>query len=142
MKILILNGPNLNLLGKRETSIYGTTTWEGIFQQLQKEFTPYRMQLFSFQTNLEGEIINQLQQADTWADGIVLNAGGYTHTSVAIGDAVKALSTPLVEVHISNLAARESYRHTSYISPYAKGVIFGFGPESYTLALHYFLIKK
>lgn len=142
MKILIINGPNLNLLGKRETSVYGTTTWDDLFKQLQQTFMPMDIQLYSFQSNLEGEIINQLQQADTWADGIVLNAGGYTHTSVAIGDAVRALTIPLVEVHISNISARESYRHTSFISPHAKGVIFGFGPESYTLAIQYFLLKK
>ncbi|MFN3951282.1 MAG: type II 3-dehydroquinate dehydratase [Thermaurantimonas sp.] len=142
MKILIINGPNLNLLGTRETSIYGAAPWDEIFSQLQNQFSGRSVQLSHWQSNIEGEIIDKLQEADHWADGIILNAGGYTHTSVAIGDAVKAISTPVVEVHISNITSRESFRHSSFISPHAVGVIFGFGVFGYSLAIEYFLLKK
>lgn len=131
MKILIINGPNLNLLGKRQPTIYGEVTFEYFLEQLkQKEHD-----LAYFQSNVEGEIINQLQEND--ADGIILNAGGYTHTSVAIRDAVSAIHKPVVEVHISNIAGRESFRHESLISPVAEGCIFGFGLTSYELAIDY-----
>ena len=137
MKFLILNGPNLNLLGTRETSIYGNQDFSSFFEELKSNFPQF--QLDYFQSNIEGEIINKLHEVGFSFDGIVLNAGAYTHTSVAIGDAVKAITTPVVEVHISNTFSRETFRHQSYISPNAKGVIIGFGLESYTLALKSFL---
>lgn len=136
MKFLILNGPNLNLLGTRETSIYGNQDFSSFFEELKSNFPQF--QLDYFQSNIEGEIINKLHEVGFSFDGIVLNAGAYTHTSVAIGDAVKAITTPVVEVHISNTFSRETFRHQSYISPNAKGVIIGFGLESYTLALKSF----
>lgn len=136
MKILILNGPNLNLLGTRETSIYGNKDFSSFFEELKSNFPQF--QLDYFQSNIEGEIINKLHEVGFSFDGIILNAGAYTHTSVAIGDAVKAITTPVVEVHISNTFSRETFRHQSYISPNAKGVIIGFGLESYTLALKSF----
>lgn len=135
MNILIINGPNLNLLGQRETSVYGDMTFEAYFETLK---TKTKANLTYFQSNLEGEIINQIQAAKV--DGIILNAGGYTHTSVAIRDCIAAVETPVVEVHISNITARESFRHTSLISPVCKGCIFGFGMESYELAVRYFEI--
>lgn len=135
MKILIINGPNLNLLGKRQPTIYGEVTFEYFLEQLKKEATI----IDYFQSNVEGEIINELQKTD--ADGIVLNAGGYTHTSVAIRDAVDAIHKPVVEVHISNIVGRESFRHESLISPVAEGCIFGFGLQGYEMAIDY-LIKK
>lgn len=137
MKFLILNGPNLNLLGTRETSIYGNQDFSSFFEELKSNFPQF--QLDYFQSNIEGEIINKLHEVGFSFDGIVLNAGAYTHTSVAIGDAVKAITTPVVEVHISNTFSRETFRHQSYISPNAKGVIIGFGLDSYTLALKSFL---
>jgi 3-dehydroquinate dehydratase-2 len=137
MKLLILNGPNLNLLGTRETSIYGNQDFSSFFEELKSNFPQF--QLDYFQSNIEGEIINKLHEVGFSFDGIVLNAGAYTHTSVAIGDAVKAITTPVVEVHISNTFSRETFRHQSYISPSAKGVIIGFGLDSYTLALKSFL---
>lgn len=137
MKFLILNGPNLNLLGTRETSIYGNQDFNSFFEELKSNFPQF--QLDYFQSNIEGEIINKLHEVGFSFDGIVLNAGAYTHTSVAIGDAVKAITTPVVEVHISNTFSRETFRHQSYISPNAKGVIIGFGLDSYTLALKSFL---
>ena len=136
MKFLILNGPNLNLLGTRETSIYGNQDFSSFFEELKSNFPQF--QLDYFQSNIEGEIINKLHEVGFSFDGIVLNAGAYTHTSVAIGDAVKAITTPVVEVHISNTFSRETFRHQSYISPNAKGVIIGFGLESYNLALKSF----
>lgn len=136
MKFLILNGPNLNLLGTRETSIYGNQDFSSFFEELKSNFPQF--QLDYFQSNIEGEIINKLHEVGFSFDGIILNAGAYTHTSVAIGDAVKAITTPVVEVHISNTFSRETFRHQSYISPNAKGVIIGFGLESYTLALKSF----
>jgi 3-dehydroquinate dehydratase-2 len=131
MKILIINGPNLNLLGKRQPTIYGEVTFEYFLEQLEEK----EHNLTYFQSNVEGEIINQLQEND--ADGVILNAGGYTHTSVAIRDAVSAIHKPVVEVHISNIAGRESFRHESLISPVAVGCIFGFGLTSYELAIDY-----
>lgn len=137
MKLLILNGPNLNLLGTRETSIYGNQDFNSFFEELKSKFPQF--QLDYYQSNVEGEIINKLHEVGFSFDGIVLNAGAYTHTSVAIGDAVKAITTPVVEVHISNTFSRESFRHQSYISPNAKGIIIGFGLESYALALKSFM---
>ena len=137
MKILIVNGPNLNLLGKREPGIYGSQTFEAYFKTLQEKFSS--LELTYYQSNHEGDLVTQIQNADDEFDGVVLNAGAYTHTSVAIGDAIKAIETPVVEVHISNTFARESFRHHSYISPNAKGVILGFGMDSYKLAINSFL---
>ncbi len=142
MKILIINGPNLNLLGTREKDIYGVITWDECISQLRNQYAKSGIQLTDWQSNIEGEIIDKLHEADHWADGIILNAGGYTHTSVSIGDAVKAISTPVVEVHISNITSRESFRHSSFISPHAVGVIFGFGVLGYSLGIEYFLMKK
>jgi len=137
MQILILNGPNLNLLGQRETTIYGNQDFDSFFNELKSQFPDF--QLDYFQSNIEGEIINKLQEVGFSYDGIVLNAGAYTHTSVAIGDCIKAITTPVIEVHISNTFSRETFRHQSYISPNAKGVIIGFGLQSYVLALQSFL---
>lgn len=137
MKIMIINGPNLNLLGKREPSVYGKETFENYFDGLQAKFP--EVELSYFQSNIEGELIDQLHKTGFSFDGIVLNAAAYTHTSVGLGDAVKAIESPVVEVHISNVYQRESFRHTSYIAPHAKGMIAGFGMESYLLAIHSFL---
>lgn len=137
MKLKIINGPNLNLLGTRETSIYGTTTFDSFFNLLQKKYP--RVELSYFQSNIEGELIDSLQKEGFTYDGIILNAGAYTHTSIGIGDAVKAIVSPVVEVHISNTFSREEFRHKSYISAGAKGVILGFGLESYSLAIESFL---
>ena len=137
MKIIIINGPNLNLLGKREPEVYGNETFESYFEKLQIQFPNATLEYF--QSNIEGEIISKLQEIGFSYDGIVLNAGAYTHTSIGIGDAVKAITTPVVEVHISNTFARESFRHQSYISPNAKGVIIGFGLESYELGVRVFV---
>ncbi|MDC3338186.1 type II 3-dehydroquinate dehydratase [Flavobacteriales bacterium] len=131
MKIAIINGPNLNLLGTREPSLYGNQSFEDYFLQLQVEFS--QVEFTYFQSNVEGELINELQQANT--AGIILNAGGYTHTSVAIADAVAAISIPVIEVHISNVYAREAYRHESLMAKNCKGVIAGFGLDSYRLAI-------
>ena len=133
MKILILNGPNLNLLGKREPGIYGDVSFEVFFEQLTEKYPD--LDLHYFQSNVEGEIIDKLHEVGFDFQGIILNAGGYTHTSVAIGDAVKGIETPVIEVHISNVHAREDFRHVSYLSPVAKGVIAGFGLQGYKLAL-------
>jgi 3-dehydroquinate dehydratase-2 len=137
MQLLLLNGPNLNLLGQRETSIYGNQDFDSFFNELKSQFPDF--QLDYFQSNVEGEIINKLQEVGFSYDGIILNAGAYTHTSVAIGDCVKAITSPVIEVHISNTFSRETFRHQSYISPNAKGVIIGFGLQSYTLAVKSFL---
>lgn len=137
MKILIVNGPNLNLLGTREPQIYGIQTFEAYFEELKLKTT---CELHYFQSNVEGELINKLQ--DSNHDGIILNAGGYTHTSVALRDCISAIQVPVVEVHISNVTSREEFRHTSLISPVAVGCIFGFGMESYRLALNYFETNK
>ena len=137
MKIMILNGPNLNLLGKREPEVYGKKSFEDYLEELKTKFP--KVQLDYFQSNVEGEIIDKLQEAGFSYDGIILNAASYTHTSVGIGDAVKAIDSPVVEVHISNTMQREEYRHISYVSPGAKGVVLGFGLKSYELALRSFL---
>ncbi|SDG73151.1 type II 3-dehydroquinate dehydratase [Psychroflexus sediminis] len=137
MKIHIINGPNLNILGKREPEIYGKSTFKDYFSELQFEFKD--IELSYFQSNSEGEIISELQEADDNVDGIILNAAAYTHTSVAIGDAIKAIETPVIEVHISNTHAREEFRKHSYVSPNAFGIIIGFGLRSYELAVRSFL---
>lgn len=136
MKIIIINGPNLNLLGKREPEIYGSQTFEDFLKTLQTEFKD--IEIDYFQSNIEGEIINKIQQTGFSYDGIILNAGAYTHTSIGISDAIKAITTPVIEVHISNTFSRETFRHQSYISPVAKGVIIGFGLDGYRLALKSF----
>jgi 3-dehydroquinate dehydratase-2 len=136
MKILILNGPNLNLLGKREPEVYGNQTFDDYFEVLKSKFGD--IQLEYYQSNIEGEIIGKIQEVGFSYDGIVLNAASYTHTSVGIGDAVKAIETAVVEVHISNTHKREDFRHVSYISSGAKGVILGFGLQSYDLAIESF----
>ena len=137
MKIIIINGPNLNLLGKREPEIYGSNTFEDYFRQLQFQFKD--IELTYFQSNIEGELIDKIHETGFSFDGIILNAAAYTHTSVGIGDAVKGVETPVVEVHISNVYERESFRHTSYIAPNVKGIIAGFGLQSYELALRSFI---
>lgn len=137
MKIIIINGPNLNLLGKREPEIYGQQTFEDYFTGLKNKYP--NIELVYFHSNIEGELISKIQEAGFIFDGIILNAAAYTHTSVGIGDAVKAISTPVIEVHISNTFSRETFRHQSYISANAKGVIIGFGLKSYELALQAFL---
>jgi len=139
MKLHIINGPNLNLLGTREPEIYGSRGFDSFLDELKAEFPS--LELSYFQSNVEGEIINNLHEYGFTADGILLNAGGYTHTSVAIGDAVAAIKTPVIEVYISNVFARESFRHLSYIAPHALGVISGFGLNSYRLALEHFARK-
>ena len=136
MKIIIINGPNLNLLGKREPEVYGSQPFDDYFKTLQQLFPA--VQLDYFQSNIEGELIDKIQQTGFSYDGIILNAAAYTHTSVGIADAVKAVSAPTVEVHISNTFSRESFRHQSFISANAKGIIVGFGLKSYELALHFF----
>ena len=133
MNIIIINGPNLNLIGKREPSVYGDIPFEDYLVRLRQSFPTISIDYF--QSNVEGELINKLHEAGFSGDGIILNAGGYTHTSVAIGDAVKAIQTPVVEVHISNVMDREQFRHFSYISAGAKGVIAGFGMDGYRLAV-------
>lgn len=137
MHLLILNGPNLNLLGQREPEVYGNQSFDSYFDELKLQFPS--VQLDYFQSNVEGEIINKLQEVGFSYDGILLNAGAYTHTSVAISDCVKAIKSPVIEVHISNTFSRETFRHQSYISPNAKGVIIGFGLKSYALAIQSFL---
>ncbi|GAA0721979.1 type II 3-dehydroquinate dehydratase [Aquimarina litoralis] len=137
MRILILNGPNLNLLGKREPGIYGSQTFEEFFGTLQEKFKD--IELAYYQSNIEGELITKIQEADGAFEGVILNAGAYTHTSIGIGDAIKAVAVPVVEVHISNTFGREEFRHQSYISPNAKGVILGFGLQSYVIAIQSFL---
>lgn len=139
MKIAIINGPNLNLLGKREPTIYGNSDFESYFAQLQSEFTD--VDFVYYQSNVEGELINFLHEVGFTYDGIIFNPGGYTHTSVAIGDAIAAIKTPVVEVHISNTAARESFRHISHVSAKCAGTIIGLGLNGYKLALVHFLGK-
>ena len=134
---MIINGPNLNLLGKREPEVYGSTTFEDYFKTLQQKFPDVELEYY--QSNIEGELIGKIQEVGFDYDGIILNAAAYTHTSVGIGDAVKAVETPVIEVHISNTQQREEYRHVSFISPGAKGVILGFGLQSYDLAIQSFL---
>ena len=135
-KILIINGPNLNLLGKREPGIYGSASWDEILQTLRRQFQD-KADIDYYQSNHEGDIIDCLQQ--TAAAGVVLNAGAYTHTSLAIADCIAAIDVPVVEVHISNVAAREEIRRRSLIAPACRGVISGFGADSYRLAIQYFL---
>ena len=137
MKIIIINGPNLNLLGKREPEIYGSQTFEDYFRELQLRFK--EVEISYYQTNIEGEIIDKLHEVGFSYDGIILNAAAYTHTSVGIGDAIKGIETPVVEVHISNIHAREEFRKHSYISPNASGVLFGFGLKGYDLAIQSFI---
>ena len=137
MKIIIINGPNLNLLGKREPELYGNQTFEDYLEILKNQFQNIEFEYF--QSNIEGEIISKIQEKGFSYDGIILNAGAYTHTSIGISDAIKSVTTPIVEVHISNTFSRETFRHTSYVSPVAKGVIIGFGLDSYRLAVLSFL---
>jgi 3-dehydroquinate dehydratase II len=140
MKIQIINGPNLNLLGKREPETYGTESFESYFEKLKQRFPD--VQLEYYQSNIEGEIINQLQKVGFLFDGIVLNAGAYTHTSIAIHDAIGAIKTPVVEVHISNVYAREEFRHKSLITSKCVGLITGFGMEGYAMAIGYLINRK
>lgn len=137
MKIIIINGPNLNLLGKREPEVYGNQTFEDYFTLLKSKHP--QVSLTYFQSNIEGELIDKIQESGFSFDGIILNAAAYTHTSIGIGDAVKAITTPVIEVHISNTFLRETFRHHSFISPNAQGIVIGFGMKSYELALHAFL---
>ena len=139
MKIQIINGPNLNLLGVREKSIYGDTSFEQYLEQLRAKFPDLLINYY--QSNVEGEIINKLHEVGFSADGIVLNAGAYTHTSVAIADAIAGINTPVVEVHISNVYRREEFRHTSMLAASCKGVIAGFGTDSYRLGIESFISK-
>lgn len=136
-KILIINGPNLNLLGKREPSIYGDASFEGYLHALREQYP--QCDIAYYQSNIEGELINKIHEVGFDYDGIILNAGAYTHTSIALHDAIKAVTTPVIEVHISNVHARESFRHVSMISPACKGIVIGFGLNSYRLALESFL---
>lgn len=137
MKIQIINGPNLNLLGKREPSVYGNIGFESHLETLHAKFP--EIELHYFQSNVEGELINKLHEIGFSFDGVILNAGGYTHTSVAIADAIAAIQTPVIEVHISNIYARESYRHVSLTGKNCKGVLTGFGLDGYRLAIEGFL---
>jgi 3-dehydroquinate dehydratase II len=139
MKIAIINGPNLNLLGKRETDIYGNMPFDKFFEELKKKYAGH--ELTYFQSNVEGELINELQRIGFDYDGIIFNPGGYTHTSVAIGDAIAAIKTPVVEVHISNVHAREDFRKLSHVSGKAAGSIFGLGLKGYELALEYLISR-
>ncbi|WP_299391540.1 type II 3-dehydroquinate dehydratase [uncultured Gelidibacter sp.] len=136
-KLMIINGPNLNLLGTREPDIYGSLSLHEFLDTVKEKYPT--VEIFHFQSNIEGELISKIQEVGFSFDGIILNAAAYTHTSVGIGDAVKAIKTPVVEVHISNTFAREEFRHQSYIAPNAKGVILGFGLQSYELAIQSFL---
>jgi 3-dehydroquinate dehydratase II len=138
MKIAIINGPNLNLLGKRETDIYGNESFDTYFTKLQEKFP--EVDLSYFQSNVEGELIDELQRIGFDYDGIIINPAGYTHTSVAIGDAIAAIKTPVIEVHISNVHAREDFRKFSHVSGKCTGSIFGLGLKGYELAIQWFLI--
>ena len=133
MRIQIINGPNINLLGKREPSIYGSVTFEDYLAELRQKYTD--IQIDYFQSNIEGELIDKIQQTGVDVDGIILNAGAYTHTSIALQDAIRSVTSPVIEVHISNVHAREAFRHVSMIACACKGVICGFGLNSYRLAL-------
>ncbi len=139
MKILILNGPNLNLQGRRDTDVYGTKTFEEFLEELRARFAEDRLDYF--QSNVEGELINALHGSVGEYDGVVFNAGGYTHTSVALRDAISAISTPVVEVHISSILAREEFRHTSLLASVVRGSIMGFGLKSYRLGIEALLLK-
>jgi len=136
-KLIIINGPNLNLLGKREPNIYGSLSFTEFLDEVKEKYPEVHLEYY--QSNIEGELINKLHDVGFSYDGIILNAAAYTHTSVGIGDAIKGIETPVVEVHISNTFAREEFRHQSFISPNAKGVILGFGLQSYELAIQSFL---
>ncbi|MDO7613870.1 MAG: 3-dehydroquinate dehydratase [Crocinitomicaceae bacterium] len=136
MKLAIINGPNLNLLGSRENDIYGDTSFDDYFNVLKSRF---KLELDYFQSNIEGELIDYLQKVN--CDGIVLNGGGYTHTSVSLRDCISAIDTPVVEVHLSNISSRESFRHNSLLSPVCEGSIYGFGLKSYDLAIEFFIEK-
>jgi 3-dehydroquinate dehydratase-2 len=138
-KIQVINGPNLNLLGKREPSVYGSQGFDDFFPELKKRFDNCFLQYY--QSNVEGEIVNKLHEVGFSFDGIVLNAGAYTHTSIAIHDAIAAIKTPVIEVHISNVYAREEFRHTSLITSKCAGLITGFGLEGYAMAIGYFINK-
>jgi 3-dehydroquinate dehydratase-2 len=138
MKLIIINGPNLNLLGEREPGIYGSQSFEVFFESLQKKYPS--VGLYYYQSNVEGELINKLQESRTGFDGIILNAGGYTHTSVALADCIAAIKVPVIEVHISNIYAREEFRHNSLIAGKCKGSITGFGLDSYRLAVESFAV--
>ncbi len=135
-KIMIINGPNLNLLGMREPSVYGSETFENFLKEMRQKYT--NLEIEYFQSNVEGDLISKLHETGFTYDGIILNAAGYTHTSIAIADAIRAIKTQVVEVHISNTFSREPFRHHSFISPVSRGVIVGFGLKSYELALKYF----
>lgn len=137
-RFLIINGPNLNLLGKREPEIYGNATFEGFLEQLRAAYP--QLEISYYQSNVEGELINKIHETGFDYDGIILNAGAYTHTSIALRDAIKAVTTPVIEVHLSNVHARESFRHISMISAVCKGVIAGFGTDSYRLALEALIV--
>lgn len=137
MKILILNGPNLNLQGQRDTAVYGSEGFDPWLERIRARYPVHEIDLL--QSNVEGELINALHASQGNFDGVVFNAGGYTHTSVALRDAVAAITTPVVEVHISNVAAREEFRHTSMLTPVCRGAILGFGLESYRLAVEWFI---
>lgn len=137
MKILIINGANLNLLGQRQPEIYGSESFEDILEALRNRYSEHTLDYY--QSNIEGEIVDRLQRADGHYDGVVLNAGGYTHTSVVIRDAIASISVPVVEVHLSSILAREEFRHTSLIAPVVVGSIMGFGGESYRLAIEHFV---
>ena len=139
MKLIIINGPNLNLLGTREPTMYGTQTFEEYFTQLQQQFP--LVEFTYYQSNVEGELINTLHKAGFEFDGIILNAGAYTHTSIAIADAVATIKVPVIEVHVSNIFAREDYRHVSYLGKFCKGSISGFGLQGYALAVTSFETK-
>ena len=136
-KLIIINGPNLNLLGTREPDVYGSLSLAGFLEEIKAKYP--HVEIDHFQSNIEGELISKIQEVGFSYDGIILNAAAYTHTSVGIGDAVKAITTPVVEVHISNTFAREDFRHHSFIAPNAKGIIVGFGLQSYELAIQSFL---
>lgn len=140
MKIAIINGPNLNLLGKREPGIYGSQSFEAFFEALKAQYP--QVELRYFQSNIEGELVNELQRVGFDYDGIIMNPAAYTHTSVAIGDAIAAIKTPVVEVHISNVHAREEFRKLSHVSAKAAGSIIGLGLKGYELALQYLLSRK
>lgn len=137
MRILIINGPNLNLLGKREPDIYGTVSFEDYFKELKKQFL--NIELYYYQSNVEGFLVDKLHEVGFDFDGIILNAGAYTHTSLALADAIAGISTPVIEVHISNVFTRETVRHHSFIAPNCIGSIIGFGLQSYVLALNYWV---
>lgn len=139
-KILIINGPNLNLTGKRQPGVYGNTSFDDFLKELRTDYPA--MEIGYFQSNIEGELIDQLQAANSKYDGILLNAGGYTHTSVSIADCLQAIDVPVVEVHISNILARETFRHVSLIAPHCKGTISGFGLNSYRLSIQALLLLK